>query len=313
MRVLIAGGTGVIGRQLVPLLVAAGHEVWGIARRASSSTKLEAMGARALVADVFDRERLSAAFTEARPEAVIHQLTALPKSINSRKLRRDIGPTNRLRVEGTQNLLEGARSAGARRFITQSIAFWATPGEGLADEDVPLYGAAKGGFGDMVQAVAEMERLVAGFDAEGPVRVGISLRYGQFYGPGTVFDDDGSFTAGLKARKIPVAGGGRGCFSFIHVADAARAALLALTAEKGGIYHIVDDDPAPVCEVLPALAELVGAPRPFKIPGWLARLGAGAYGAFFMTQMRGASNARARAELGWSPEVRSWRAGMRQE
>ena len=313
MRILVAGGTGVIGRQLVPRLVKSGHEVFGIARQGSSQQSLIAMGAHALLADVFDRTALANAFSKARPETVIHQLTALPRRIDPRHLVRDLGPTNRLRTEGTNNLLEAAHAAGAHRFITQSIAFFGTPDEGLASEDEPLFlDAPAGAFRAIIEAVATMEKRVAESPSGGKPWVSISLRYGQFYGPGTIFDDDGSFTEDMRRRRVPIVGDGQGRFSFVHVVDAAKATERALETKQSGIYHIVDDRSATVAEVLPELASVLGAKPPWRVPAWVARPFAGAYGVFFMTRMRGASNARAKEHLGWTPTIPDWRDGMRQ-
>lgn len=317
LRILIAGGTGVIGRELVPRLVALGHEVHGIARGDASRRSLEAMGAHAHAADVFDPDALARAFDAARPEVVIHQLTALPARIDPNELERDIGPTNRLRTAGTRNLIAACARTGTRRFITQSIAFWAAPGEGLASEDDPLYlDAPAGGFRAMIDAAATMERLVAAGPATPPGApapadwIGTSLRYGQFYGPGTIFDDGGSFIAGLARRRIPVVGNGAGVFSLIHVADAALATIAALDRPTRGAFHIVDDTPVAAAELIPELARLIGAKPPRRVPAWLARPLAGAYGIHMMTRMRGASNARAKAALGWRPLLPDWRHGM---
>ena len=314
MRVLVAGATGVVGVPTVRALAAAGHEVQAIARKPASLQALRASGVAVAEADALDLPSIMKAFEALRPEAVVHQLTALPASIRPRKLAIDIAATNRLRQEGTRNLLAAARAVGAERFVAQSIAFFCAPTAPTADgaapplatEDVPLHREPRdAGFTAMVTAVAELEREVTAFG-------GVALRYGLFYGPGTVFDDDGSFTAALRKRRMPIVGTGGGGFSFVHVRDAACAAVAALAADRSGVYNIVDDDPALVRDVLPALAEILGAKRPWHVPTWLGRLGAGRYGVFMMTQMRAVSNAKAKAELGWTPTIGSWRSGMRE-
>ncbi len=316
MRVLVAGATGVVGIPTVHALLAAGHEVQAIARKPASLAELRERGVAVAAADALDGPSVRRAFEALRPEAVVHQLTALPASIRPRKLAIDLAPTNRLRTEGTRNLLAAARAIGATRFVAQSIAFICAPrasagstvdgaASELATELEPLHRDPRdAGFSAMVAAVAELEREVSAFG-------GVVLRYGLFYGPGTVFDDGGSFTDALRKRRMPVVGAGGGGFSFVHVHDAASAAVAALATDRSGIYNVVDDDPAPAREVLPALAEILGAKRPWHVPTWIGRLGAGRYGVFMMTRMRAVSNAKAKAELGWTPAIGSWRDGMR--
>ena len=313
MRVLVAGATGVVGIPTVRALLAAGYEVQAIARKPASLAALRAQGVAVAEADALDPASVLRAFETLRPEAVVHQLTALPAEIRPKKMALDLAATNRLRSEGTCNLLAAARAVGAKRFVAQSIAFICAPTpegpEGaapeLATEGVPLHSDPRDpGFHAMVSAVADLEREVTAFG-------GVVLRYGLFYGPGTAFDEGGSFAMALRKRRMPVVGAGGGGFSFIHVHDAASAAVAALRADRSGLYNIVDDDPAPAREVLPALAEILGAKRPWHIPIWLGRLGAGRYGVFMLTRMRAVSNAKAKAELGWTPAIGSWRSGMR--
>jgi nucleoside-diphosphate-sugar epimerase len=298
MRVLLAGATGVIGVPLVRALVAAGHEVFGLTRRQELSASLEREGASPLVCDVFDRERLREVAVAARPEAVIHQLTALPKRIHPRRVRRQLAPTNRLRTEGTRHLLEAARAAGASRFLAQSVAFGYAPGAGdrLREPDDPLLTDVPAAFAELVGAVASLEeQTTSARDLGGTV-----LRYGFFTGPGTVYAEDGTFAEDVRRRRVPILGAGSGVFSFIHVDDAADATVAALTSPQG-VYNVVDDGPAPVREWLPAYARALGAPPPRRVPRWLGRLVGGPYAVYLMCELPGVSNAGAKAGLGWRP------------
>lgn len=307
MRIFLAGATGVIGRRLLPRLLEAGHAVSALTRSSARAAALRAAGAEPVVADVFDAGRIGEALENAAPEVVIHQLTALPGDLHPRRIRAQIEPTNRLRDEGTRVLLAAAEAAGARRFVAQSVAFAYRPdGGGLRDESAPLFADAPAAFRPMVAAVASLERQVAGASLEG-----VALRYGFFYGAGTVYADDGSITARVRKRGMPVVGDGAGVFSFVHVDDAAAATVAALDAPPG-VYNVVDDDPAPVREWLPAFAAAVGAPPPFRVPRFLGRLAAGPYGVYLMCDLPGASNRKAREVLGWAPRWSSWRDGFRE-
>jgi 2-alkyl-3-oxoalkanoate reductase len=307
MRVFVAGASGVIGRPLVPQLVAVGHEVTGTTRSEERAEVVRAAGARAVVCDALDADALRAAVTEAAPEVVIHQLTALPDRFDPRD--DDMySPTNRLRSEGTRNLVEAARAAGARRLVWQSIAFAYAPAAQpeVMDEDARLALRAPPPFGDGVRTIDEMERAVVG--AEG--FEGLVLRYGWFYGPGTYYADDGSVAHDVRRRRFPVIGKGTGLFSFVHVDDAASATVAAVERGAPGIYNVVDDDPAPQREWLPAYAEAIGAKKPLRVPVWVARLVVGKVAKMAPVQP-GASNAKAKRELGWEPRWRSWREGFR--
>jgi len=307
MRVFIAGATGVIGRRLVPMLVADGHEVTAMVRSPERADAARALGAGAAVADALDPAAVRAAVTAASPEVVIHQLTALPKRIDPRKIERDFVLNDRLRSEGTRYLVAAAQDAGVRRVIAQSIAFAyapTTPGS-LHGEDDPLFLDAPKDFRRSAQALHDLETAVLGAG-------GVVLRYGYFYGPGASISREGSMGEDLKRRRMPLVGAGSGVWSFIHIDDAARATLAALREDvPSGAYNIVDDDPAPVREWLPELAQAVGAPKPMKIPAFIARLAAGSYGTAAMTTAQGASNERAKQALQWSPQVASWRVGFR--
>jgi nucleoside-diphosphate-sugar epimerase len=304
--VFLAGATGVIGARLLPLLRAAGHEVTAMTRSPQRAEALRAAGAQAAVADALDADTVNAAFARARPDAVIHQLTSLPQRIDPRRMERDFAINDRLRSEGTRILVDAASAAGATRIVAQSIAFAYAPGEPgtLHGEDDPLNLDAREPFRRSVRAVAELERTVA--QARGVV-----LRYGYFYGPRSAISRDGSMAEELARRRMPIVGGGEGVWSFIHVDDAAQATLAALARERPGIFNIVDDDPAPVSQWLPALAAALGAPRPLRVPAWIARIVAGSYGVEAMTRAQGASNELARSQLGWAPERSSWREGFR--
>jgi 2-alkyl-3-oxoalkanoate reductase len=307
MRVFVAGGRGAIGRPLVPRLVAAGHEVSGTTRSEESAEAIRAAGARAVVCDALDAEALREAVMEAAPEVVIHQLTALPDRFDPRDDEMYY-PTNRLRSEGTRNLIDAARAAGARRLVWQSIAFAYAPAAQpeVMDEDARLALRAPPPFGDGVRTIDEMERAVVG--AEG--FEGLVLRYGWFYGPGTYYADDGSVAHDVRKRRFPVIGKGTGLFSFVHVDDAASATVAAVERGAPGIYNVVDDDPAPQREWLPVYAEAIGAKKPLRVPVWVARLVVGKVANMAPLQP-GASNAKAKRELGWEPRWRSWREGFR--
>lgn len=306
MKVFLAGASGAIGRRLVPKLVAAGHEVTAMSRSQGRGEPARAAGARTVVCDVFDPDGLGRAMVEAEPEVVIHQLTALPARFNPRD-KHFYDATNRVRTEGTRNLLAGARAAGARRLVCQSIAFAYEPeGDRVKHEEAPLMRGAPGSFGSAVEAVRAMERAVL---ETGRIE-GVVLRYGWFYGPGTYFAEDGSTSAEVRRRRYPVVGKGTGLFSMIHVDDAADATVLALERGAPGVYNIVDHEPAPMSEMVPALAQALGAPAPRRVPVWLARLVAGPAVAGMAQELRGASNAKARRELGFEPRWSTWRDGF---
>jgi nucleoside-diphosphate-sugar epimerase len=307
MRVFVAGASGVIGRRLVPQLIAAGHEVGAMCRTEEGAEKIRAAGAQAFVCDIFDRRAVAEAVGSTSPEVVINQLTRLPERYNPRTI--DYEPTNRVRVEGGRNLIAAATAAGARRLIIQSIAFlYAPEGDPIKDEEARPYTDAPGAFKSGVEATltAERDALEAtGFD-------GLVLRYGQFYGPGTYYAPGGSQAEDVRRRRFPIVGRGGGLFSFIHIDDAASATVAAVERGSPGIYNIVDDDPAPLREWLPIYAEALGAKRPLRVPPWVARLVAGPFATALATQLRGASNAKAKRELGWQPSYPSWRQGFRE-
>jgi 2-alkyl-3-oxoalkanoate reductase len=307
MRVFVAGASGAIGRPLVRQLIAAGHEVTGMTRREERAEEIRAAGAKAVVCDVFDAEALHEAVAGASPEVVVHALTAIPERIDWKDAD-SLAPTNRVRVEGTANLLAAAQAAGARRMVAESVAFLYAPrGDRVKDEEAALAVGAPPPFGSAVEALAKFERMV--LEAEG--MDGVVLRFGNFYGPGTMFAGAGSQAEEARRRRLPVVGKGTGLFSFIHVEDAAAATVIA--AERGlGVYNVVDDEPAPMRDWVPAYAEALGAKPPRRVPVWLARLVAGPAIAANAIELRGASNAKAKRELGWQPRYASWRQGFRE-
>jgi nucleoside-diphosphate-sugar epimerase len=305
VRVFLAGATGAIGAPLLQLLLADGHEVTGMTRSPDKAATLRAAGAEAVVVDALDAQAVTSAVVDARPEAIVHQLTAIPPRLDPRKIVRDFALTDRLRTEGTRNLLAAARQAGASRILAQSIAFAYAPGPpgAVHVEDDPLMADPPAQFKRSAAAIVELERTVLGAS-------GVVLRYGYFYGPGTSISADGSLGREVVRRRLPIVGGGSGVWSFIHVRDAAQATAAALTNGSSGAYNVVDDEPAPVREWVPALADALGAKSPRRVPAWLARPLAGEYGVMTMTRAQGASNARAKRELGWSPRYASWREGF---
>ncbi len=296
-----------MGKQLVPRLVAAGHEVVGMTRRDSKRAQIEELGARPVVADALDPEQVADAVASAQPEVIIHQLTAIG-SIDVRRFDRAFAPTNRLRTEGTDNLLAAGRAVGVKRFIAQSYTSWPyarTAGPVKTEED-PLDPSPARNMRESLDAIRHLESAVTGAD----FTEGIVLRYGGFYGPGTSMSDGGEQFEMIRKRRFPVLGDGGGVWSFIHIADAAEATVIAVERGRRGIYNIVDDDPAPVADWLPALAAKLGAPKPWRVPKLIGRLAVGDAGMVMMTDIRGASNAKAKRELGWQPAHPSWRDGF---
>ena len=306
MRVFVAGASGAIGRPLVRKLIAAGHEVTGMTRSQARAEEVRAAGADAAVVDVFDADALRTEIDKASPEVIVHELTALPDRIDFRK-EDTYAATNRIRTEGTRNLIDAARTAGARRLVCQSIAFaYRTDGEGLKTEGDPLLEDAPGAFGSGVSALRDMEEMVLtchGLDC-------LVLRYGFFYGPGTYYAEDGTSTEDVRRRRMPIVGKGTGVFSFIHVDDAADATVAAVERGAPGVYNIADDEPAPMSEWVPVFAQAAGAKPPWRVPVWLARFVAGKDVSNFAVSLRGVSNEKAKRELGWRPAHPSWRSGF---
>ncbi|MFL5830973.1 MAG: NAD-dependent epimerase/dehydratase family protein [Solirubrobacteraceae bacterium] len=306
MRVFVAGATGAIGKQLVPRLVQAGHEVTGMTRSESKRAMLAELGADPVVADALDPDQVADAVARARPEVIVHELTAIG-ALDMRHFDRAFALTNRLRTEGTDHLLSAAQAVGVKRFVAQS--YWggyARTGPSVKTEDDPLDPAPAREWRQTVAAIRHLEEAVLGAQWT----EGIVLRYGAFYGPGTSLAPGGDQYEVVRQRKFPVVGDGGGVWSFIHVADAADATVAAIERGKRGTYNVVDDDPARVAEWLPALADRVGAKKPMRVPRFVGRLLAGEVGAVMMTESRGASNAKAKRELAWRPAHPSWRQGF---
>jgi 2-alkyl-3-oxoalkanoate reductase len=315
MKIFVAGATGALGRQLLPRLVARGHDVVGMTRSASKQDLVRSLGARPVVADALDPDAVAQAVASAEPEVIVHQLTALSGEMSARDMRHPershaVMMTNRLRTEGTDHLLAGGRGVGARRFVAQSFgAFrFARTGGPVRTEAEPLdpnppapLRAAQAGYLYLEQAVTTIDW-----------GEGLALRYGGFYGPGTgtSLAPDAVMAAPIRKRRFPIVGDGGGVWSHVHIEDAAEATAIAVEGGQPGIYNVVDDDPAPVREWLPVLASALGAKPPRRIPRWLARLAAGEAATLMMTEVRGASNEKAKRELGWKPRYASWRQGF---
>ena len=299
MRVFLAGATGVIGTPLVPQLLAAGHEVTAMTRSVLRAAQLEAAGAAPIACDVYDADGVRAAMAGASPDAVIHQLTSLPQRLDFADPH-VFDANNRVRIEGTRNLVDAALATGARRIVAESIAFAYAPAGGrVKEEDAPLFTDAPPPLGAVVAAVAELERLITG-----TARIeGLVLRYGMLYGPGTYYDRRGSTATDIVAGRVPLVEGATGMYSWLHVDDAASAAVAALERGAPGLYNVVDDEPAPQPEWLPVLARALGADAPATTetapPPDAPEM-----------SMCGASNAKAKGELGWQPRYASWREGF---
>jgi len=301
MRVFVAGASGAIGRRLVPLLVDAGHEVVGSHDAPGSAELLRALGATPVRLDLLDAGAVRAAVVDAEPEAIIHEATALASVKFARNMDKVTATTSELRTTGTDALLTGAREAGVRRFVAQSVAAfsrYAREGGPVKTEGDPLDPTPPKGFRRSAAALAHLEREVTEFG-------GIALRYGAFYGAA----NDGTIEP-VRKRQFPIVGGGGGIWSWIHLDDAASATVLALQHDGPAIYNIVDDEPAPVREWLPVLARSLGAKPPRHVPTWVARLLAGAPVTVMSTDARGASNAKAKRELAWTPHYPTWRTGF---
>ncbi len=308
MKIFVTGGTGAIGKFLLPLLLDKGHEVVALTRSAEKAVSLEDLGVSAVIADPLDKQALTAAVRRAEPEVIIHQLTALTKVGSFRKLDQEFALTNRFRTEVTDTLLAAARTIGTRRFIAQSFCGWpyAKKGGPVKTEEDPLDPKPPESFAKTLAAIRYLEdkmRSVAFLE-------GLALRYGWFYGPGTGIGKGGTVYKMVRKRKLPVIGGGGGIWSFIHISDAALATVAAISHGASGIYNVVDDEPAKVSTWLPALAKAIGAKPPYRIPHWLGELIIGKEGVSMMTQIRGASNAKAKRELSWTPIYPSWRVGF---
>jgi nucleoside-diphosphate-sugar epimerase len=308
MRVFVAGATGAIGKQLVPRLVGAGHEVHGMTRSESKQAMLYELGAVPVVADALDPDQVAEAVARARPDVIVHQLTAIG-AIDIRHFDRDFALTNRLRTEGTDHLLSAGQAIGVRRFVAQGVAgygAYARTGGPMKSEEDPLDPTPAREMRQTLVAIRHLEEAVLGAEWT----EGIVLRYGVFYGPGTSLAPGAEQFELVRRRRFPLVGDGGGVWSFIHVADAAAATVAAVERGTRGVYNVVDDDPAPVAVWLPALAQTLGAKKPMRVPRFIGRLFAGEAGVVMMTELRGASNAKAKRELTWRPAHPSWRQGF---
>src|SRR5918998_2736961 len=307
MKVFLAGATGAIGRRLVPQLVEAGHQVTAMTRTKEKLGELYELGAEPVLCDVFDAGRLGSAIARAEPEAVINQLTDLPQTLNPRKLAEYYAANNRVRREGTANLLDAARGAGIGRFLVQGSAYWyAQSGGPVKTEEAPLYVEAPAPIGPAVRTIKEVEDAVLSADG----MEGVVLRYGMFYGPGTWYAKDGDIGRQVSKRRYPIIGRGEGTYSFIHVDDAASATVAALERARPGVYNVVDDDPATAAEWMLVYAEVLGAKRPPRVPAFVARLIAGDALVTWMLGLRGASNEKIERETDGRPRYESWREGF---
>lgn len=309
MRVFVAGATGAVGKQLVPRLTSSGHEVIGMTRSPAHAERIRQMGAKPVVADALAREAVIRAVVGEKPDVIVHQMTALTGFKDLKHFDDGFAVTNRLRTEGTDNLLAGARQAGTSLFIAQSYGGWTFEpgGSALKTESSPFIADPPAKQRRSLEAIKHVEQTLA--NAQG--LVGTVLRYGNFYGPGTGFDRDGDMTVAIRKRQIPIVGNGAGVWSFVHSDDAATAVLSAMQANKAGVFNIADDDPAPVAVWLPELARIIGAPAPRHVPAWIGRLVLGNVGVSMMTKIRGMSNALAKQALDWRPTYSSWREGFK--
>jgi nucleoside-diphosphate-sugar epimerase len=307
MKVFVAGATGAMGKQLVPRLIDAGHRVVGTTRSEAKQALLRDLGATPMVVDALDPDQVADAVAKAEPDVIVHELTSIAE-LDMRHFDRSFAMTNRLRTEGTDYLLSAARAVGVERFIVQSYTGWpyARTGGPVKTEADPLDPSPAQAMRESMAAIRHLEEAVT----EADWTTGIVLRYGGFYGPGTSLAPGGEQFEMVRKRKYPVVGDGGGVWSFVHIADAAEATVAAVERGERGIYNVVDDDPAAVAEWLPALAEAIGAPKPWRVPRLVGRMLAGEAAVVMMTEIRGASNAKAKRELGWKPRHSSWRDGF---
>jgi len=308
MNIFLAGATGAIGNRLTPLLVAAGHSVTGTTRHANKAEAIRGIGAIPAIVDAFDANAVSTAVEQARPEVIIHELTAIPAKLNLRRLDQAFALTNKLRTEGTDNLMAAAEKVGCRRFIAQSYAGWPYAREGgwIKTEKDPLMSSPEPAVRKTLEAIRHVEESVL----HNQKVEGIVLRYGGLYGPGTHLGKGGSFLEAVQKGRMPIVGEGTGYWSFLHIDDAASATLAAVNAVDLGLYNICDDEPAPVSQWLPFLAQALGAKSPRHVPKWIGRLAIGAHGVAWMTEIRGASNQKAKSLLRWTLKWPSWRTGF---
>ncbi|WP_158944010.1 NAD(P)-dependent oxidoreductase [Granulicella sp. S190] len=300
MRVFVAGASGAIGEPLIAELLRQGHSVVGMTTSAVRAKKLESQGGEAVIVDAFDASALQAALQRANPEAVIDQLTSLPRELGD--MPQYAAGDRRLRIEGGGNLFRAAIASGVRRYLQQASGFFLKAAEGtLADESSPLDLEASPGVASSAQTYTEIEaRLFSSEQIDG-----VALRYGFFYGPNTWYYPGQSVANMIMRQQIPVVGNGEGVSSFVHIDDAATATVAALTA-RPGVYNLVDDDPSPQSLWLPAFAKFLGAPAPLRMSEADVAASAGADTVYYATKLSGASNAKAKQSLAWKPRRLEW-------
>lgn len=303
MKTLIVGATGVLGRTLVPLLAASGHEVLAASRSARPGPVDGLPGTTTVRLDVLDADAVHRVVDQHRPDAIVHVATAIPDPIDPKKVGEQFARTNRLRTEGTANLVVAAEAAGVSRIVAEGLAYAYQQGDAIRTEDAPLWVDPPKVFAPVMDALRELE--IRTRDAGGTV-----LRFGHLYGPGTVYAPGGSMTETVRARKLPIVGRGASYFSFVHVEDAATAILAALDRPVTGTFNVVDDEPIRMAEWLPWFADLLGARRPQRFPAAIARMAIGPFGVTFMNGLAGASNVRAKDALRWQPHFRTFRDGV---
>jgi nucleoside-diphosphate-sugar epimerase len=307
MRILVAGATGAIGSRLVPLLTQAGHKVFGTTRTPAKADAIRDAGAEPVIADGLDPQAVTAAVNLARPEVIVHEMTSLGGASDLRRFDRTFAVSNRLRTQGLDNLLAAAKGAGTRRVVAQSYCGWphARQGGMVKSEDDPLDPDPPRAQRHSLEAIRHLEYTTTHTDGI----EGVVLRYGAFYGPRTGMLDNAMLHQ-VRRRRVPLIGQANGWWSFVHVDDAAAATAIAVAYGAPGIYNVVDDEPAPAREWLPALAAMLGAKPPLRVPRWLGLIAAGSVIVSMMTQARAGSNAKAKRELGWHPRHASWRQGF---
>jgi nucleoside-diphosphate-sugar epimerase len=307
VKILVAGATGAIGRPLIAQLVAEGHDVVGLTRVESRAAELRARGAEAIVCDVLEQDAARNAVLAVKPDVVVDQLTSLPRDYNVRKMAKFYAANDRVRRIGTAALVEAAKEAGVRRYVVQSIAFlYAPDGGGAKSETARPWTDAPEPFAESVRVLVRNEQMVT----EATEFAGLALRFGMLYGPGTYYASDGSIASQVRKRQFPVVGNGGGVTSYLHVSDAAAAIVRAIDHGAPGVYNIVDDDPTPVTEWLPIYARAIGAKPPRHVPPWMARILSNRFIVEVATRGCGATNAKAKTDLGWQPAIPSWRDGF---
>lgn len=308
MRIFLAGANGVIGRQLLTMLVGTGHTVTGTTRTPGKADFIRRAGAKPEIINALSERDVLEAVQRAQPEVIVHELTGIPARFNLRRFDEAFALTNRLRTEATDYLLAAARSVGCRRFIVQSYAGWpyARTGAWVKNEEDTLLSSPDPAVRETFRAILHEESAVLGESAI----EGFVLRYGSFYGPGTSLGQGGSILNDIRQRRVPIVGKGTGYWSFLHIDDAASATFAAIEATSPGLYNICDDEPAPVSEWLPFLASVIGAEKPRRIPSWLARIAIGSHGVAMMTEIRGASNRKAKSQMDWKLKWPTWRKGF---